>query len=251
MQALHIRAALRSAGLFAMLGLIAIAPPAAADWKDTCIGTATYTYSGYSGGAMMLDPTPPDANITAMNQHQLNYGGVQAALAGAYLEVQGPKGKAIAYVNDIDDGQPDCRLDLSPRVFAAIGDMSAGTIPISWKVIQAPITGNLQYWIKDGSSPYWAAIQVRNHLYPVVKFEYKKEDGTWISMPKTSWNHFVSDNVGAQALEVRITDIRGQTVTDTIPSLTVYGHQKPYLDPPYIVGGNVQFPRDEDIKSSY
>ncbi|CBA15354.1 hypothetical protein XALC_0836 [Xanthomonas albilineans GPE PC73] len=194
---------------------------------------------------MLLDPTPSDAMITALNPIQLNYGGVRAALGGAYLQVQGPKGTVTVYVNDVNNGGDNCSMDMSPNAFSAIGDTSAGHIPITWKVVQAPITGNLQYWIKDGSSPYWAAIQVRNHLYPVVKFEYKK-DGDWISLPKTDYNHFVGENVGAQMLEVRITDIRGMVVTDTIPPLPSGGDQKTYY-----VDGHVQFPRDEDIQSRH
>ncbi len=246
MQARHIRAVLRSAGLFAVLSLIAIVPPASADdWSGVCNGAATYTYSGYSGGALLLDPIPPDAMITALNPTQLNYGGVKAALAGAYLQVQGPKGTATVYVTDIYPEGHNCYLDLSPNAFSSIGDTSAGRIPISWKVVQAPITGNLVYRIKEGSSPYWAAIQVRNHLYPVVKFEYKK-GGDWISLPKMDYNHFVGENVGAQMLEVRITDIRGMVVTDTIPPMPTYGNRGAYL-----VDGHVQFPRDQDIRSRH
>src|SRR5215213_6569650 len=66
--------ALRSTTLFAGLCLAAIAAPAAA-WDGICNGTATYTGSGYSGGAVLLDPIPADAMITALNPTQMNYGG--------------------------------------------------------------------------------------------------------------------------------------------------------------------------------
>ncbi|NYF20811.1 expansin (peptidoglycan-binding protein) [Xanthomonas sp. JAI131] len=227
--------ALCSTTLFAGLCLAAIATPAAAAWDGICNGTATYTGSGYSGGAVLLDPIPADAMITALNPAQMNYGGVPAALAGAYLQVQGPRGTATVYVTDLYPEGGDCGLDLSPNAFAAIGDMSAGHLPISWKVVAAPIDGNVVYRIKEGSSQYWAAIQVRNHLYPVVKFEYKK-DGAWVSLPKMPYNHFVGEQMGAQLLEVRLTDIRGQVVTDTLSALPSQGDKGVYF-----VEGHVQF----------
>ena len=69
-------------------------------------------------------------------------------------------------------------LDLSPNAFAKIGNMADGKIPISWKIIKAPISGNVAYRIKEGSSKWWAAIQVRNHKYPIMKMEYYKDDGS-------------------------------------------------------------------------
>ncbi|ELQ17099.1 extracellular endoglucanase (expansin) [Xanthomonas translucens DAR61454] len=142
------------------LCLVVIAAPAAAAWNGICKGTATYTSSGYSGGAALLDPIPPKMMIAALNPKQMNYGGVAAALAGAYLQVRGPLGIATLYVTDLYPEGRNCGLDLSPNAFAAIGDIRAGHIPIRWKVVAAPMTGNVVYRIKEGSSQPWAAIQV-------------------------------------------------------------------------------------------
>ena len=54
--------------------------------------------------------------------------------------------------------------------------MKDGKIDIKWRIVKAPITGNFTYRIKEGSSQWWAAIQVRNHKYPVMKMEYYKEE---------------------------------------------------------------------------
>lgn len=217
--------------------LLFSAVPASAAYDDLHKSYATYTGSGYSGGAALLDPIPSDMEITALNPTDYNYSGVQAALAGAYLEVQGPKGKTVVYVTDLyPEGAPGA-LDLSPNAFAKIGDMSAGKIDIQWKVVKAPIQGNVTYRIKEGSSQWWAAIQVRNHKYPVLKMEVCKS-GTWVNLEKMPYNHFVStQQLGTAPLKVRITDIRGKTVTDTIPGLPEHGTSSAYMVP-----GNVQFP---------
>jgi expansin (peptidoglycan-binding protein) len=65
-------------------------------------------------------------------------------------------------------------LDLCPISFAKLGDMASGRIDIQWKVIKSSITGNVSFRITEGSSQWWAAIQVRNHIYPVMKMEYSK-----------------------------------------------------------------------------
>lgn len=218
-----------------ILTILCFSPQASAAYNDLHKGYATYTGSGYSGGALLLDPIPSNMEITALNPTDLNYRGVKAALAGAYLEVEGPKGKTTVYVTDLyPEGAP--ALDLSPNAFRKIGDMKDGKINIKWHVVKAPIKGNFTYRIKEGSSQWWAAIQVRNHKYPVMKMEYYK-DGKWINMEKMDYNHFVSTNLGTSPLKVRITDIRGKVVKDTIPKLPENGTSSAYTVP-----GKVQFP---------
>lgn len=207
------------------------------DWDREHSGYATYTGSGYTGGAALLDPIPLDMEITALNPEDYNSYGVQAALAGAYLEVSGDKGSTIVYVTDLyPEGAPGA-LDLCPTSFDKIGDMVKGKIDIKWHVVAAPITGNVSYRIKEGSTRAWLAVQVRNHKYPVLKMEYY-ENGTWIDMKKMPWNHFVAENLSTTSPKIRITDIRGYTLTDTISSIPEPGD----TGPAYILEGNVQFP---------
>jgi expansin len=228
---------LKWAGITLLLGLMLFALPASAAWNDTYKGYATYTGSGYSGGALLLDPIASNMKITALNPYQLNYGGIKAALAGAYLEVQGPKGKTTVYVTDLYPEGASGALDLSPNAFNLIGDPKVGKIDISWKVVKAPVEGNVSYRIKEGSSQWWAAIQVRNHKYPVLKLEVKQKDGTWRNLEKQDYNHFLGTGLGKDKLNIRITDIRGQVLNDTIPALPENGSGGAYIVP-----GNVQFP---------
>lgn len=44
-------------------------------WDTSFSGVATYTYTGYKGGALMLDPIQSHVQITALNPTQLNLGG--------------------------------------------------------------------------------------------------------------------------------------------------------------------------------
>ncbi len=207
------------------------------DWNREHSSYATYTGSGYTGGAALLDPIASDMEITALNPEDYNSYGVQAALAGAYLEVSGDKGSTIVYVTDLyPEGAPGA-LDLCPTSFDKIGDMVKGKIDIKWHVVAAPVTGNVSYRIKEGSTKSWLAVQVRNHKYPVLKMEYYRND-TWIDMKKMPWNHFVTENLDTTTPKIRITDIRGYVLTDIISSIPESGDTRPA----YILEGNVQFP---------
>ena len=204
-------------------------------WDATYTGTATYTGSGYSGGAVLLDPIAPDAEITALNPYQMQLNGIPAALAGAYLEVTGPRGKTTVYVTDLYPEGASGGLDLSPNAFAKIGDMAAGRIPIQWHVVPAPTNGPVVFRLKEGTSKYWAAIQVRNSVYPVMKLEVKQGDG-WRSLAKTPYNHFEGRDLGNEPLVLRLTDIRGEQRIDVLDPL----HDQA-LSQPVLLSGQVQF----------
>jgi expansin (peptidoglycan-binding protein) len=221
-------------GLVLIAGMITIKTNAY--WDGSRWGYATYTGSGYSGGAALLDPIDATMEITALNPYDYNRYGIKAALAGAYLEVSGDYAKTTVFVTDLyPEGAPGA-LDLCPTSFAKLGNVLAGTIDIKWRLVKGPVTGNFSYRIKEGSNPYWVAIQVRNHQYPVYKMEYY-QNGRWINMEKMHWNHFVAENIGTGPLQVRMTDHRGRTVSDTIPSISATA-----TSAAYIVPGNVQFP---------
>ncbi|MFV8668755.1 expansin EXLX1 family cellulose-binding protein [Ralstonia pseudosolanacearum] len=214
-------------------------------WGSTFTGIATATGSGYSGGAFLLDPITKDREITALNPAQANLGGIPAAMAGAYLRVQGPKGCTTVYVTDLYPEAASGGLDLSYNAFAKIGDLQQGRIPVQWRLIPGPVTGNVVYRIKEGSTMWWAAIQVRNHTFPVVKLEVF-QGKAWVSLPKADYNHFVGTHLGDKPLVIRITDIRGRILVDKLPPLLKdctpqkAGEASP-CSKPYFVQGKVQF----------
>ncbi|MGM3225807.1 expansin EXLX1 family cellulose-binding protein [Dickeya zeae] len=210
---------------------------AQAAWElgDICYGYATATGSGYSGGALLLDPIPSNMEITALNRTQLYYKGVKAALAGAYLKVTGPKGSTTVYVTDLYPEGGDCALDLSFNAFEKIGNLQDGKINIQWELVKAPVSGNVVYRIKEGSNPYWAAVQFRNVKYPIVGVKYLR--GTqWVSAPKTDYNHFIIEFVGKNDIPIEFTDLKGNILSDTLPPMPD-GTSSAYL-----ITGKVQLP---------
>ncbi len=65
-------------------------------FDDLHEGYATYTGSGYSGGAFLLDPIPSDMEITAINPADLNYGGVKRHLQVLIWKSKGQKEKQLS-----------------------------------------------------------------------------------------------------------------------------------------------------------
>jgi expansin (peptidoglycan-binding protein) len=111
------------------------------------------------------------------------------------------------------------QLDLSMQAFAQIADVSAGRVPITWQVVACNVTGNVAYYVKDGSSQYWTALQVRNSRLPIAKMEYMS-GGSWTGIDRQSYNYFVvASGVGPGSYQVRITAVDGQTLTDMLPAV--------------------------------
>jgi expansin (peptidoglycan-binding protein) len=185
-------------------------------------GVATY-YAADGSGACGFDPSPNDRNVAAMNQPQWAGSGV----CGECVTVTGPKGNVTVRIVDECPGCESGHLDLSQQAFAQIADVPLGRVPITWKVVPCDVTGNIAYYLKDGSSQYWTAIQVRNSRLPVAKLEWL-QGSAFTETQRADYNYFiVASGVGPGSYQVRVTAIDGQSLTDTLPpvqpSTTVTG----------------------------
>jgi expansin (peptidoglycan-binding protein) len=174
-------------------------------------GIATY-YDATGDGACMFGPSPNDLMVTALNAEEYS----NAAYCGAYVQVNGAKGSVIVRIVDLC---PEClagHLDLSREAFAVIDDLVKGRVPITWRIVSPNITGPIAYHFKDGSNPYWTAVQVRNHRNPIARFEYWN-GSQWRTVPRTSYNYFVQTNpgMGVGPYTFRVTDMYSNTLTDS------------------------------------
>lgn len=195
-------------------------------------GYATFYGGGYEGGCAMLDPVSrEDYWITAMNLPDWSC----ARLAGAFLEVTGELGTIQVLVTDLLPEGAKGDLDLYVDAFPLIAPAEKGKVPITWKIIpldsaeDAPVS----YIYKEGSSEFWCGVQVRNHRYPIEKFEYLDEEtGEFIEIERRNYNFFETRGMGAGPFTFRITDIYGDVIIDEDIPLTPDEAQQ----------GHVQFP---------
>ena len=140
---------------------------------------------------------------------------------GMCVEMTGAAGTAIVQVVD---ECPDCDahntddtdIDLSPSAFAAVvGSQSIGRSPMTWKEVSCPWTNPLHV-IFQGSNYSYAKVIIGNHVNRINKVEIgsggnfyemvRGVDNGWIKSGfGGAWNNFIMD--------VRVTDIYGETVT--------------------------------------
>lgn len=166
-------------------------------------------------GNCNFDASPEDLSLAALNDK--DYG--EGFMCGACIEVVGPNQKPV--VARVVDRCYNCaaeQVGLSKHVFDQMGASDLLQTTMRWRYVTCPVTGPVQYRFKEDSNPYWAAIQVRNHLLPIQKLEWQK-DGAWTEIPRTSYNYFVQPGMGAGPIRVRVTASDGQQLEDTLPEV--------------------------------
>lgn len=173
----------------------------------TYSGRATF-YGATGAGNCSFDASS-DLMVGAMNQQ--DYDNSQAC--GAHLSVTGPKGTVKIRIVDRCPECPPGAIDLSQQAFAKIAEVSAGRVPITWRLLSPAGLGPLSYRYKSGSSQYWCGIQVLNHRNPIRSVQLKVGGG-WRTLDRQEYNYFLSAGGSGCGGTIRITDIYGNQLTD-------------------------------------
>lgn len=152
-----------------------------------------------------------------------------AGACGSFIEVTGPKGKVNVQVVD---SCPPCKpgdVDLSEQAFSQIADVSAGRVPITWRVTSpgseatstdsqasSVFNGDISYFFKEGTNPNYTAVQIRNSRNPIASVEYQAGDGSFKPLERTDFNYFVSyEGLGSGPLTLETTDIYGNEIVNS------------------------------------
>lgn len=182
---------------------------------ETRTGEATYYTFADGRGNCSFDATPDDLMVGAMNK--ADYTG--AALCGAFVEITGPKGTVTVRVVDQCPECPKGNIDLSPQAFDRIAERVQGRVPITWHTVSPEISGPIRYRIKEGSSQWWTAVQIRNHRNPIAKLEVRDDKGQFVAMVRQDYNYFIraspNEGLGPGPYTFRVTDIYGNMLTDS------------------------------------
>lgn len=177
-------------------------------------GIITY-YDATGAGHCSFPASPGNLDVVALTQANLYENGRNC---GACIEVEGPRGRVVVRVVD---SCPDCgpdHLDLSQQAFAKVANPIDGRVSIRWRYVACNVQGNVQYHVKEGSSQWWTAVQVRNHRLPIASLEWYR-NGAWRSAPRTDYNYFLeSSGMGAGPIRIRVTATDGQRFEDTLPA---------------------------------
>jgi expansin (peptidoglycan-binding protein) len=174
-------------------------------------GEGTYYDFADGSGNCGFPATPNDLMVAAMNH--VDYAG--SAVCGACVNITGPNGQVKVRIVDQCPECPEGDIDLSPEAFEHIADLSAGRVPISWTYTACDVGGPIVYHFKDGSNPYWTAIQIRNHTYPVKTLEAADGSGNFTAIQRLDYNYFVADGgLGNGPYRLRVTDVNDHVLED-------------------------------------
>ena len=198
--------------------------------EKTYQGRATfYDAANPAGGKVAggYDNLSGDAlgGIVAINNVQWN--GSEAA--GGFLEVSGPKQREGAepitvQIADLLYERAD-GLDMSEEAFKKVANPVDGVVNIEYKLVdpgdnfQTPYGHQIGDGIVvesiSGANPYYGAIRLNNHRYPVESVDLLTEGGGTVPLERDDDNRFVlndsSGTYGAQ--DLLVTDVFGQKVT--------------------------------------
>jgi expansin (peptidoglycan-binding protein) len=179
-------------------------------------GDGTFYATADGSGACLYDKTT-DFKIAALNVSDW----ANSAWCGACADVTGPNGNAVRV--RIVDECPDCapgQLDFHPDAFAVLAPKAQGRVAITWNFVACDAQGPVKYKFKDGSNPFWTAVQVRNSRFPITKLESSKDGGEWSEAGRQGYNYFLNGSgFGTGNTQVRITGVTGATLIDTLPEV--------------------------------
>lgn len=163
--------------------------------------------------------------IVAINNIQWN--GSEAS--GAFFQVAGPKQRegaapitvqVVDYLYERADG-----FDMSAEAFAQVADPVDGIVNIEYQLVGPGDDYVTAYGYSIGqgivvegiaeTNPYYAAVRLNNHRYPIESIDLITNNGTSVELERESDNRFVLPGnyplYGVQ--DLLVTDIFGQEVT--------------------------------------
>lgn len=201
-----------------LLAGVQLTAAAQGNYQQTHTGQGTFY--GYGGGGNCSLPKPTGILTVAMNTADYN----TAQACGACIEVTNLNTlqKVTARV---DDRCPECAagdVDLSQEAFAKISPIEAGRIPISWRYVSCSAP-SAKLFFKEGSSQWWAGVQVRDHSSPVASLAYRPSSGgAFTTLGREMYNYFIAPSgMGPGPYDIQITDVFGQKMTASGVALAV------------------------------
>lgn len=174
-------------------------------------GEGTF-YAADGSGNCSFDPSPDDLRVAAINN--TDYGNSEPC--GACARVVGPLGEITVRIVDRCPECPEGDLDLSQEAFAEIANPVDGRVPISWTFVPCEVEGPMVYHFKEGSNPFFTAVQLRNHRNPIATVEALDANGQFVSIDRVNFNFFIEESgLGPGPYTFRVTDVFGQVIEDS------------------------------------
>ena len=211
---------------------------------EMAVGDASVTsyergpgYAGAAGFEAIGDDMPAifqSGFIGALSPTEYHRGGENAAAAGECYELAGPFGRTTLMISDlttapagtIDVGRSYFDISTTPYPILS-GGPDSGALTAGFRLVPAPVTGNVKLFVPTTSGPYYVELRPYNYRAGVKKVELKNGgSSTWQELPRSPFNSFVFSAGGSVLplsfpVEVRVTSRFGEVVSfPPIASLT-------------------------------
>jgi expansin (peptidoglycan-binding protein) len=215
-------ARLLSAISFAVAAL-AVSPASAVTYY-TGDGT-TYGLGSIGSGNcnFMSSLSTASTNYVAMNQAQWDSLGV----CGRCVEVSCVDSKCTSTKNikrtlQVLDRCPECSsgdLDMPPAIFKDLTGSTPSRYKIQWRFVDCPSPGTIKVCLKEGSNPWWVAIQPTNFITGVKSVTINNKN---TAMLDGAYYYVLTSTseINLSSVSVAITSIYGDVVQGTF-ALTV------------------------------
>lgn len=175
--------------------------------------TAVATFYDADGTGHCGYDVAPDRMVVAVSS--ADWAG--SAHCGRCLQVWGPEGMVVVRVVD---SCPTCgadHIDLSAEAFELIADPQQGIVPVAYRSIACPVAGPVAVQQKEGSNPWWLALQPRNHRHAIAAVAVREDGATnWQPAARQDYDYFLIESAAPAGLDppldLRITDVHGKVV---------------------------------------
>lgn len=187
---------------------------------------------GFAGFGLVVDDMPQlyrDGFLAAACPAFYHRGGSNAAAAGECYEFFGPVGTATVMVADMaalwptgtcDSGRS--YFDIGISAFTPLFGVSGGTGIATYRLVPAPVTGNLKLVVVNYFNAFSFQFRVYNHRAGVAKLELRGTgSSTWVDLPREQNNAFTYTGLApVYPVSIRATSRFGEVVEfPPIPSL--------------------------------
>ncbi|KAG6604684.1 Expansin protein 3 [Phytophthora cinnamomi] len=127
------------------------------------------------------------------------------------------KNKNSAVILQVVDRCPECKygdLDMSPSALTKIVGYNPGRIKIGWKYVDCPNPGTIKVCLKQGSNPWWVAVQPTNARIAVSSVAINGKKATLLD---GAYFYYIQsrDEVPFNKLKVTISSVEGDMVSGT------------------------------------
>ncbi|KAL3666390.1 hypothetical protein V7S43_008641 [Phytophthora oleae] len=207
-------------GVLHYSALLALGVTAASAGQTYFQGDGTpYDLSAVGNGncAFMSSWSQASTNYVAVNQAQWD----SLTHCGQCIEATciDPKckNKATSVTLQVVDRCPECKygdLDMSPSALTKIVGYNPGRIKIGWKYVDCPNPGTIKVCLKQGSNPWWVAIQPTNTRIAVKGLSINGKAGKLLD-GAYYYQIDSSSEVPFNKIKVDVTSVNGDVVSGT------------------------------------